>query len=231
MNLIKKPKPRSFEIDQGYSAITEILGLTWTPRILKGLSITLLSAVLIVAGGVILIASVIPGLAILRPLSWILMAAGVVGNLFGENGRRFLFFLIPVTRLRTVAYPMSEKPVSREIVRIWSYVMLSLEFGIRSWWMVFTAPPQPLREDFADRLLWLMSLRYQAADQFITYVWLLPVLCFAVLGLLKLLEWFPVVGWVLRLTRLVSFIIVPLAAILESLMIYRWWEFTFKPVL
>ncbi|OGY18425.1 MAG: hypothetical protein A2900_03835 [Candidatus Chisholmbacteria bacterium RIFCSPLOWO2_01_FULL_50_28] len=238
MKTTKKTKKRkSFESDQGYSWVADTLGLTWTPRLFGiGASFNLLGVGLGMGGLIVLAMSyVISFMTILRPVGWVLIVGAVLGTLFvGENGKRFMHFLIPVMTLRKIGIPASEKPVSRTIVRIWSYGSFAFEIGVWLWWQVFTAPPRPDLEAWLDAggdyLNWLYALQFQAYSQLEYYWWLLPVLVFCVLGLLKLLEWAPIFGWMLRMTRIVP-LIIPFVLVLEAVMIYQWWDFTFRPII
>lgn len=230
---MKARKLRSFEKDQGYSWYSQILGMTMTlPRLfmLPRVTITFLGAGLFVLGIVFLLVSyTVLRFEILRLASWLLLFGSVLGSFFaGDNGRRFVHFLFPVTTLRKMGIPTSERPVSRTVVRVAAYTLFAFEISLWIWWQVFTAPPIPTIAEGGDKLLWLLALRTQATDQAILYWWLLPVLYVSVLGLLRMLEGAPMVGWILRLTRLVP-LIIPLIGVLEALMIYRWWDFTFQP--
>jgi len=228
-------KLRSFEKEQGYAWYSQILGMTMTlPRILMfpGVTVTFLGAGLFVLGIIALLVSyTILRLEILRLASWLLLAASVLGSFFaGDNGRRFVHFLLPVTTLRKVGIPTSDRPVSRTIIRVATYALLAFEIALWVWWQVFTAPPAPGLQEDGDMLLWFLALQDQASNQANLYWWLLPILYVAVLGLLRMSESAPVLGWLLRHTRLVPFL-VPLFGILEAVMIYRWWDFTFRPTL
>ncbi len=155
---------------------------------------------------------------LLAAANLVLLAVAVIGvALAGDNGRRFVGFLgLRALAFRKEGVQADRTPISRVATRVLTYGFFALEVAFGIWWLVFTRVPLPAAANFTDPLFYEEALKLHILTQLYDYLWLLPILWVISLGFVKSLDYLPIVGLVMRRTRILPIFIVPILAILEA---------------
>lgn len=153
-------------------------------------------------------------------LFWVTLVSLVLA---GDNGLRLAHWegLLSFS-LRKLWVVADATPISRRVVRFLFSSLFAGELALLIWWLVVQAAKPLPPEMFSDPLLYEEAQLGHFNTQMGLYWWLPLILGPVFRWALMWLEGRPIVGFLLRQTRLLILPIVPLLGYLESRMIINW---------